>query len=245
MQQSIILVTGGSRGIGRALVESFAASGATVLFTYQKQSAADRALSDACEAQQQSVRGFQLDAKDVHGTQELFDLIEKEYGRLDVLVNNAAITRDALLVGMEDEDWQVVIDTNLHAYFRFARAAARLMLLQRRGVIINVSSIAATRPAIGHSNYVAAKAGIEGMSQALALELASRQIRVNCVAPGIIATDMSQDLLAQQADRMLMRIPMKRFGSVEDVVQAVRFLASDAAAYITGTVLRVDGGMSI
>jgi 3-oxoacyl-[acyl-carrier protein] reductase len=238
----IVLVTGGSRGIGRAIVSAFAQDGAKVYFTYASQEDAAKALVGSLSEQGLAVQAAKVDVRDAAAVNELIDLIEREHDKLDVLVNNAGVTRDGLLMTMEDKDWSDVLSTNLTGAFNLIRPAARLMLRRRRGAIINLSSIAGTRPGRGHANYAATKGGIEALTKALAVELAPRNIRVNCVAPGVIETDMSQEVRSLAGDQILSRVLLKRYGKPEEIAHAVQFLASDLAAYVTGTVLHVDGG---
>ncbi len=239
----VVLITGGSRGIGKALVESFARDGARVLFTYAGNQAAADELAGSLRAADLKVSGLQIDVKDEAGVAGLVDMIDREHGRLDVLVNNAGIVRDTLIMTMEKADWDDVLETNLTGAFNAIKPAARLMMRKRQGSIVNLSSIAATRPGRGHANYAASKGGIESMTKALAAELAPKNIRVNCVAPGMIETDMSKDVRQLAGDQILSRILLKRYGTPEDNAYAVQFLASDLASYVTGTVLHVDGGI--
>jgi 3-oxoacyl-[acyl-carrier protein] reductase len=171
-------------------------------------------------------------------------MIEREHGRLDVLVNNAGVVKDQLIMAMDDADWATVIDTNLTGAFRVIKPVAKLMMRKRQGAIVNLSSIAGSRPGRGHCNYAASKGGIEAMTKALAVELAARNIRVNAVAPGMIETDMSKTVRDAAGPEILSRILLKRYGTPADIANAVLYLASDLAAYVTGTVLHVDGGIA-
>jgi 3-oxoacyl-[acyl-carrier protein] reductase len=245
LKNKVALVTGGSRGIGRAIVEALAREGATVLFTFSSHEAAAREIEQSLRSQGSPVSAFKVDVRTADDVEHMIQMIEKEHGGLDILVNNAGITRDGLVMAMEEGDWEQVLDTNLTGAFHVIKPAARLMVRRRRGTIINVSSIAGTRPGQGHCNYAASKGGLEAMTKALSVELAGRNIRVNCVAPGVIETDMSREIRELAGDRVLARIPLKRYGQVQEVAHAVLFLASDLASYITGTVLHVDGGMSV
>ncbi len=245
LKNKVALVTGGSRGIGQAIVEAFAREEATVIFTYTQNAAAALDLEQKLRNQGAAVSAMRVDVRESADVEKLVQLIEQEHGGLDILVNNAGITRDGLVMAMEEDDWNQVLDTNLTGAFHVIKPVARLMVRRRRGSIINVSSIAGTRPGQGHSNYAASKGGLEAMTKALAIELAGRQIRVNCVAPGVIETDMSREIRELAGDRVLARIPLKRYGNVQEVANAALFLASDLATYITGTVLHVDGGMSV
>lgn len=239
----VALVTGGSRGIGRAVVEGMAHAGATVLFTYAGSDSIARELEGGLRAAGQKVVALKADVRDGHAMAGVIDLIEREHGRLDVLVNNAGIIRDTLIMAMEEGDWNDVLSTNLTGLFQTIKPAARLMMRKRRGSIVNLSSVAATRPGRGHSNYAASKGGVESLTKALAVELAPKNIRVNCVAPGMIETDMSKDVRQLAGDQILDRILLRRYGTAADVANAVLFLASDLAGYVTGTVLHVDGGI--
>ena len=243
LKDKVVLVTGGSRGIGQAMVRGFAAEGAKVVFTYASQEAQAQELVGALQSQGAFVSAARVDVRDGAGMAGIIDMIEKEHGRLDVLVNNAGIIRDTLLMTMESQDWDDVLATNLTGAFNAIKPAARLMMRRRQGAIVNLSSIAATRPGRGHANYAASKGGIEAMTKALAVELAAKCIRVNCVAPGMIETDMSKDVRQMAGDQILSRILLRRYGRAEDIANAVLFLASDLSAYVTGTVLHVDGGI--
>jgi 3-oxoacyl-[acyl-carrier protein] reductase len=242
---SVVLVTGGTRGIGRSIVEAFARDGAHVVFTYNSSDAAAEEVCGALRSGGHSVVARKVDVRDPHGVGETIAMIEKEHGRLDVLVNNAGIIRDTLILAMDDADWSDVLATNLTGAFNAIRPAAKLMMRKRKGSIVNVSSIAGSRPGRGHCNYAASKGGLEAMTKALAVELASRNIRVNCVAPGVIETDMSEEVRRQAGDLILDRIPLKRYGRPDEIAHAVQFLASELAGFVTGTVLHVDGGACV
>jgi 3-oxoacyl-[acyl-carrier protein] reductase len=236
----VALVTGASRGIGRAIAEALAAAGATVIGTATTAEGA-AAIGERLAAR--GGRGAVLDVGDAAACEALIDEIGRTHGKLSVLVNNAGITRDALAMRMKDEDWAAVIDTNLSAVFRLSRAVMRGMMKARHGRIINVTSVVGSSGNAGQANYAAAKAGIAGMSRALARELGSRGITVNCVAPGFIDTDMTRALNEQQTQALLGQIPLGRLGQADDVAAAVVFLASAAGAYVSGTTLHVNGGM--
>ena len=239
--KSVALVTGASRGIGRGIALELAARGHTVIGTATTEAGA-LAITEALSAHAGS-QGVCLNVNDADGIDALLVQIAKDHGGLHVLVNNAGITRDALAMRMKDDDWDAVIDTNLKAVFRMSRAVMRPMMKQRFGRIINITSVVGANGNPGQANYAAAKAGVAGMTRALARELGSRGITVNCVAPGFIATDMTDGLADAQKDALLAQIPLGRLGAVSDIANAVAFLASAEAGYITGTELHVNGGM--
>lgn len=241
LKDKIVVVTGGTRGIGKEIVKKFSEEGSKVLFTYVSSEETANALCE--ETNPELVKGFKVDVKDTAGVQEFVEMVGKEYGGIDVLVNNAGIIRDTLLFTMDKQDWQDVLDTNLTGIFNTTKPAARLMMRKRYGSIINMSSIAGSRPGKGHANYAASKGGVETLTKALAAELATKKIRVNAVAPGMIETDMSQKVRDLASDQILDHILLKRFGQPEDIANAVLFLASDRSSYITGEVLHVDGGI--
>jgi 3-oxoacyl-[acyl-carrier protein] reductase len=237
----VALVTGASRGIGRAIAATLAARGCRVIGTATGEAGA-QAISAALAAHA-GCRGAVLDVNDGAAAEALVEAIVKETGGLHVLVNNAGITRDQLAMRMKDEDWDAVLDTNLKAVFRLCRSVIRPMMKQRYGRIVNITSVVGASGNPGQANYAAAKAGVAGMSRALARELGSRHITVNCVAPGFIATDMTDALPEAQRAALLQQIPLGRLGSADEVAHAVAFLASREAGYITGAELQVNGGM--
>ena len=230
------LVTGGSRGIGKAIAAELAKAGAQVVIGYR--SGADEAEAVASEI---GGRVVQADVSDPEQAKRLVD----EAGEVDVLVNNAGVTRDGLLARMSDDDWRTVLDTNLGGTFNTCRAVTRGMMKRRSGAIVNVSSIVGVHGNPGQTNYSASKAGIIGFTKALARELGSRGVRANVVAPGYISTRLTNELPEELQQAMLANTPLGRFGDPEDVAGAVRFLCSDAAAFVTGEVLLVDGGLGI
>ena len=240
-QGQIALVTGASRGIGRAIATTLAAQGFTVVGTATSEGGA-QAITEALAAWPGS-RGIVLDVTDDAAAEAAVDAVAKEFGALHVLVNNAGITRDGLAMRMKDEDWDAVIETNLKGVFRLSRAVMRTMMKQRYGRIVNITSVVGASGNPGQANYAAAKAGVAGMTRALARELGSRGVTVNCVAPGFIDTDMTASLPEAQRAALLQQIPLGRLGSAEEVAHAVAFLASPQAGYITGTELHVNGGM--
>ncbi len=238
--KQVALVTGASRGIGRAIATTLAAQGFVVIGTATTESGA-AAINEALSPH--GGRGIALNVNDAPAVDAAIDMILKDFGGLQVLVNNAGITRDGLAMRMKDEDWDAVLDTNLKAVFRLARAVMRPMMKQRHGRIISITSVVGASGNAGQANYAAAKAGLAGMTRALARELGSRNITVNCIAPGFIATDMTGVLPEAQKAALLSQIPLGRLGAPEEIAAAVAFLASKDAGYITGTELHVNGGM--
>ena len=235
------LVTGASRGIGRAVALELASAGATVAVNYASSATAAEEVVAQIIATGGSAYALKADVSQEEQVEQLMAAVLERSGSLDVLVNNAGITRDGLLMRMKTDDWQAVLDLNLSGVFLCTRAITRTMLKQKRGRIINITSVVGLMGNAGQANYAAAKAGVIGFTRSTARELASRGITVNAVAPGFIATDMTKDL---KADELLNAIPLGRYGQPEEVAGAVRFLAADpTAAYITGQVLQVDGGM--
>lgn len=240
LQGQIALVTGASRGIGRAIATALAAQGVKVIGTATTDAGA-AAIGEALAAQ--GGVGLKLDVTDAAALEAAVDGIVKQHGAIHILVNNAGITRDQLAMRMKDEDWDAVHDTNLKAVFRASRAVMRPMMKQRYGRIVSITSVVGASGNPGQANYAAAKAGVAGMTRALARELGSRGITVNCVAPGFIQTDMTEALPQAQKDALMGQIPLGRLGSPDEIAAAVAFLASPAAGYITGTELHVNGGM--
>ncbi|QKE73053.1 3-oxoacyl-[acyl-carrier-protein] reductase [Arthrobacter citreus] len=239
----VALVTGGSRGIGRAIALSLAKNGANVVVNYSGNEAA--ALKVVEEITALGVKAIAYKAN-VSNSEEVAALVKNtvdEFGSIDILVNNAGITRDGLLLRMKDADWDDVIDTNLKGVFNCIKAAAKFMTRQRNGRIINISSVVGQIGNPGQMNYVAAKAGVLGLTKTAAKELASRNITVNAIAPGFIETDMTNELNEQVRTQMLSNIPLQSFGQPEDIAHAVVFLAMDASGYITGQTINVDGGL--
>ncbi|NTV93869.1 MAG: 3-oxoacyl-ACP reductase FabG [Thiobacillus sp.] len=242
MEGKIALVTGASRGIGQAILHELARRGAYAIGTATSESGAAAIGAALAEAGLKG-EGRMLNVNDAASCDALVDGIVKAHGKLDVLVNNAGITRDTLLMRMKDEDWEAVIQTNLTSVFRLAKAAIKPMMKARSGRIVSIASVVGAMGNPGQTNYAAAKAGMMGFTKSLAKEVGSRGITVNCVAPGFIDTDMTRALPDAQRQALMQHIPLGRLGSVEDIAQAVAFLASDGAGYITGTTMHVNGGM--
>lgn len=239
----IAIVTGGSRGIGRAAALTLAEAGADVAVIYAGNTAAAEETVRLIEEKGRKGLAIQCDVADEAAVTAMVKDVKKELGRIDILVNNAGITRDGLLMIMKEADWQAVLDTNLTGAFHCTKAVTRLMMKQRSGSIINITSVVGETGNAGQANYAAAKAGLIGFTKSVAKELASRNIRCNAIAPGCIETDMTAVLGEDTVDAMIKTIPMGRVAQPEEVAKAVLFLASDDASYITGQTLNVDGGM--
>lgn len=237
------LVTGASRGIGRAIALALAKKGYVVAVNYGGSQAAAESVKAEIEAAGGRAIVIQGDVSKAEDVDKVFAEIKKEFGRLDVLVNNAGITRDSLMLRLKEENWDAVIDTDLKSGFLTMKAAAPIMMKQKKGAIVNIASVVGIMGNIGQINYSAAKAGVIGMTKTAARELAARGVRVNAVAPGFIATSMTDVIPEKIKEGMIHSIPLGRMGQAEDVANAVCFLASDEASYITGQVLKVDGGM--
>ncbi len=242
LNDKVALVTGATRGIGRAIALELGRLGATVVGTATSSEGAEKISAYLAEAGVKG-KGVALNVCDVAQTDEVLAAVTKEFGAIGVLVNNAGITRDNLAMRLGDDEWDAVIDTNLKAVFRLSRGVIRGMMKARFGRIVNITSVVGYSGNPGQANYCAAKAGVAGMSRSLARELGSRNITVNCVAPGFIATDMTHALTEEQKQAMLASIPLGRAGTPEDIAGAVGFLVSPAAAYVTGTTVHVNGGM--
>ena len=242
LKDKVILVTGAAQGIGAAIIRELGRHGATIVGTGINDKDAERI--DAALAEQKIPgRSIVMDVRDPEQIEAGIAQIEKEFGGIYALVNNAGITRDNLTMRMKDEEWDAVIDTNLKAVFRLCRAVMRGMMKAREGRIINISSVVGYAGNAGQANYCASKAGVAGMSRALARELGSRNITVNCVAPGFIDTDMTRVLEEKQREALAANVPLGRLGQPEDVAAAVAFLTSPGAGYISGTTIHVNGGM--
>ncbi|MBI2808033.1 MAG: 3-oxoacyl-ACP reductase FabG [Planctomycetes bacterium] len=245
LKDQVAIVTGGSRGIGRGVVKAFAAEGAKVAFIYKgNQPAAD---SLAAEVAQTGgvAKAFQCDVANHDEAFKVVEAIEAEWGSIQILVNNAGVIRDGLFVAMKPEEWDVVVQTNLGGTFNFCHALAMKLARQRKGRIINISSVAATNSNPGQTNYAASKGAINSFTRALAVELAGRGVTVNAIAPGFIETDMSENVRNKAGDLIKKMIPLKRLGQPEDIAKVAVFLASPDAGYITGQILTVDGGLSL
>lgn len=242
LEGQIALITGASRGIGQAIALALGAQGATVIGTATSQSGADNITANFQQAGIQGC-GMTLNVTDASQIASVIETVEKQFGVVSILVNNAGVTRDNLLMRMKDDEWDEIIQTNLKSVFSLSRAVLRAMMKARYGRIISIASVVGVMGNAGQTNYAAAKAGIIGFSKSLAREVGSRNITVNCVAPGFINTDMTRSLPQTQRDALLAHIPLGRLGQVEDIAAAVAFLASSQAGYITGTTLHVNGGM--
>ena len=238
----IALVTGATRGIGQGIALELGKQGATVIGTATSDKGA-QAISEYLAAVGIRGGGMTMNVNDSAQIDQTHDAIRKQYGEISILVNNAGITRDNLLARMSDEEWDDIMATNLKSVFRLSRAVLRGMMKARNGRIINISSVVGSMGNAGQANYAASKAGMIGFSKSLAREICSRNITVNCVAPGFIATDMTEELTQEQRDKLVEQVPLKRLGQVADVAAAVSFLAGPGAAYITGATLHVNGGM--
>ena len=239
------LVTGGTRGIGRAIVHALVHAGANVAFTYRSSTDAAEALVDDLRDDTTDILALQGDVADFETAQTHVDAVVDAWDSLDLLVNNAGITRDGLMLRLKEDDWDAVMDVNLKGVFNFSKAAYRSFMRQRSGAIVNISSVVGVMGNPGQTNYAASKAGIIGFSKSLAKELGSRNVRVNVVAPGYVETDMTDSLREDAREAMLEAVALNRPATPEDVAQAVCFLASPAASYITGHVLHVDGGLAM
>lgn len=243
LQDQNVIITGGSRGIGRGIATTFAQHGANVAFTYNSSTQAAEELVKELEGFGVKAKAYQSDAADFDKAQKLAKNVLEDFGQIDALVNNAGITKDNLLMRMSEDDFDKVIKVNLNSVFNLTKAVLRPMLKQRKGSIINMSSVVGIKGNAGQSNYSASKAGIIGFSKSVALELGSRNIRSNVIAPGFIETEMTEKLDENTVQGWRDSIPLKRGGTPEDIANACVFLASDMSAYITGQTLSVDGGM--
>jgi 3-oxoacyl-[acyl-carrier protein] reductase len=243
LENKTVVITGASRGIGRGIAVVLAKHGANIAFTYSKSVDAAISLSDEIAKLSVKCKGYQSNAESFEDSQKLIDQIIKDFGNIDVLINNAGITKDNLLMRMSEDDFDKVIEVNLKSVFNMVKAVQRTFLKNRSGSIINISSIVGVKGNAGQSNYAASKAGIIGFSKSIALELGSRNIRSNVVAPGFIQTEMTDQLNEEVVNQWINGIPLKRGGTTEDVANLCLFLSSDLSTFITGQVINVDGGM--
>lgn len=243
LEGKVAIVTGASRGIGKAIAQMFVDQGATVCFTYMSSAEKAKALEDELSAKGGTVKGFKSDAGDFDAAQKLIDDVVAEFGRIDILINNAGITRDNLLMRMSEEQWDEIMAVNLKSVFNLTKAVLMPMLKARAGSIINMSSVVGVKGNAGQANYAAAKAGVLGFTKSIALELGSRNIRCNAIAPGFIETEMTGALDEKTVQGWREAIPLKRGGTPEDVANLCVFLGSDMSTYITGQTINVDGGM--
>ena len=237
------IITGGSRGIGKAIVEVFVKQGANVAFTYSSSSDAAKAIENELSTNNVKVKSYKSDASNFEEAKLLAATVLEEFGSIDILINNAGITKDNLLMRMSEEDFDRVIQVNLKSVFNMTKAVQRTMLKQRKGSIINMSSVIGVKGNAGQSNYAASKAGIIGFTKSMAIELGSRNIRSNAIAPGFIVTEMTEELGEETIKQYFEAIPLKRGGSPEEIANTCVFLGSDMSSYLTGQVLNVDGGM--
>jgi 3-oxoacyl-[acyl-carrier protein] reductase len=243
LEGKTVIITGAARGIGKGIAEVFAKQGANIAFTYINQEDQAKALEDELLANGSKVKGYKSDASDFNATQQLVADVIDDFGSVDVLVNNAGITKDGLLMRMTEEDFDNVMDVNMKSVFNMTKAVLRPMLNQRKGSIINMSSVVGVKGNAGQANYSASKAAINGFTKSTALELGSRNIRCNSIAPGFIETEMTKALEEDQIQEWRNAIPLKRGGTTDDIANATLFLASDMSSYVTGQVLHVCGGM--
>lgn len=243
LENKTALITGASRGIGKGIAIAFAQQGANVAFTFNASVEAAKELEKELESYGVKAKGYQSNAAKFDAAQELVQEVLKDFGSLEILINNAGITRDNLLMRISEEDFDKVIEVNLKSVFNLTKAVIRPMMKQRHGSIINMSSVVGVKGNAGQTNYAASKAGILGFTKSVALELGSRNIRCNAIAPGFIETEMTAKLDQKTVDEWRKAIPLKRGGSPEDVANACIFLASDLSSYVTGQTLNVDGGM--
>ena len=245
MEGRVAVVTGGARGIGRAIVEKLASLGAQVVIADMLVELAEKSAQEISQMTKTRILAVKVNVTDGKSSNEMIDQALKEFGRVDILVNNAGITRDTLILRMEEADWDAVLNVNLKGAFNCSKAVVRPMMKQRYGRIVNISSVSGQAGQAGQTNYSASKAGLIGFTKALAREVASRQITVNAVAPGFIPTSLTNDLSEELKKSILTATPIGRMGKPEEIASAVAFLASEEAAYITGQVLAVDGGMAM
>ncbi len=244
LENKVVLITGGSRGIGSAIVHKMASNGANVAFTYRSSAEKANAVADAAAANGVAVKAYQSDASSFEQSAELIKNVIADFGRIDVLINNAGITRDTLMLRMSEDQWDQVIETNLKSVFNLTKHVLRPMLKQRSGSIINMSSVVGDFGNAGQANYAASKAGIFGFTKSIAKEVGSRSIRCNALAPGFIETDMTEELDEKTKAAFLASIPLKRLGKAEEVADACLFLASDLSTYVSGQTISVCGALN-
>jgi 3-oxoacyl-[acyl-carrier protein] reductase len=242
LKEKIALVTGASRGIGKAIALHLAEEGAQIIINYAKNSEKAKEVVAAVESTGGKALAMQADVSCWQEVEKMVDSIYEKFGRIDILVNNAGVNRDELLISMEKEDWDAVINTNLGGLFHCTKAVAKYMMIQKSGRIINMSSVAGERGGRGQSNYAASKGGVNAFTRSVAMELAPKKITVNAIAPGVIETEMSSTVIRRAKDFILNSVALKRLGQPEEIAKVVAFLASDDSSYITGEVIRVDGG---
>jgi 3-oxoacyl-[acyl-carrier protein] reductase len=242
LEEKVALVTGASRGLGKAIAIQIAREGAQVVVNFAKSAEKAEEVVATIQTTGGTALAMQADISCLEEVEVMVDTIYEKFGRIDILVNNAAINRDELLISMEKEDWDTVISTNLGGLFHCTKAVAKYMMLQKNGRIINISSIAGERGGRGQSNYASSKGGVNAFTRSVAMELAPKKITVNAVAPGVVETEMSSTVIRRAKEHILNSIALKRLGRAEEVAKVVAFLASDDSSYITGEVIRVDGG---
>ena len=242
LKEKIALVTGGSRGLGKAIALQLAADGAQVVVNYATSTDKAEEVVAAIKAEGGKALAMKADVSHLEEVEKMVDTIYEQFGRIDILVNNAGVTRDELLISMEREDWDKVIATNLGGLFNCSKAVAKYMMMQKSGRIINMSSVAGERGGRGQSNYAASKGAVNAFTRSVAMELARKKVTVNAVAPGVVETEMSSEVIRRAQDIILNSVALKRLGQPEEIAKVVAFLASDDSSYITGEVIRVDGG---
>jgi len=242
LKDKVALVTGASRGLGKAIALQLAADGAQVIVNYVASADKAEEVVAAIQSEGGKALAMKADVSNLEEVEKMVDTVYEQFGRIDILVNNAGVTRDELLISMEREDWDKVIATNLGGLFNCTKAAAKYMMMQKSGRIINMSSVAGERGGRGQSNYAASKGAVNAFTRSVAMELARKKVTVNAVAPGVVETEMSSEVIRRAQDIILNSVALKRLGQPEEIAKVVAFLASDDSSYITGEVIRVDGG---